>query len=81
MALYPYPGDFERRGLEVAYQLTGADPRRLVVSGQRSYTVLAVDSVGSAGERAAAYGVLARELSEDAVDWLLFHPRPLEGSP
>lgn len=65
-----------RARLEAAWQVLGPSPRRLVLSAERSY-VVALDAadlgtVSGAAARASAFDALARELSEDAAEWILY---------
>lgn len=60
--------------LQVAFQVTGPRPRRLVLEGERGYVLLASDSLGSAAARAGAFSALARQLGADAADWAAAAP-------
>lgn len=60
--------------LEVAFELLGARPRRVVLSAQRAFTRSPDDALGASDARAEAFAALAGELAEDAVDWLLYGP-------
>ena len=70
-----------RARLQIAVQLLGARPRRVVLTGERSYTVVSGETLGAAHARAGAFDELARELSEDAVDWILFGGGAREETP
>ena len=61
-----------RAHLSVAVQAWGPDPARLVLSGERGYTVSVSDGLGAASARADAFAGLARSLARDAATWVLY---------
>lgn len=63
-----------RARLSLAVQLYGPAPRRVVLSAERSYTLVQSASLEAAGARAEAFEALALELCQDAVDWILLSP-------
>lgn len=59
--------------LTVAVQAWGPQPARVVLTGERGYTVQATDGLGASAARAEAFSSLARSLADDAAAWVLFH--------
>lgn len=74
------PSRVYRARLEAAWQVLGPSPRRLVLAAERSYVVSldAADggTVTGAAARAAAFDGLARELADDAAEWILYGGEP-----
>ncbi len=64
----------EEAQLAVAFELTGHRPRRIVLSGQRSFVVDVTAPLAASDARAAAFGKLAEQLAADAVEWFLYAP-------
>jgi len=62
--------------LQVAFEVTGAAPRRLVLDGERSYVADATGSLVTATRRADAFALLSRELAQRAAAWALAAPAP-----
>lgn len=67
-------GQVLRVRLSVEVQLYGPRPRSVVLSDERSYTVLPGRSLEAAEARASAFQALSRGLTEDAADWILLAP-------
>lgn len=60
----------QRARLRLQVQLLGPSPRRVVLTGERSYEAPADDGLATAQARAAAWQSLSQELADDAVLWL-----------
>ena len=58
--------------------MLGPRPRRVVLSGERGYTIVAGASLEASDARAGAFAALADALMADAADWILYAP---EGHP
>lgn len=67
-------GQVHQARLRLAVQVYGPQPRRVVLSAERSYSVLPSASLSAAEARAQAFEALARSLTEDAVLWILLSP-------
>lgn len=67
-------GQVARARLSIEVQLFGPRPRSVVLSAERSYTVVPGASLQAADARAHAFEALARALTEDAADWILLAP-------
>lgn len=62
--------------LQVAFEVKGAAPRRLVLDGERSYVADSTGSLVTATRRADAFALLSRELAQRAAAWALAAPAP-----
>lgn len=60
-----------RAHLSVAVQAWGPQPARVVLTGERGYTVPVTDGLGASAARSEAFGGLARSLAADAATWVL----------
>ena len=61
-----------RAKLVVQFQLTGPDPRTLVLEESKSYPVRAGASLDASSARAAAFESLANAVCRDAALWLAY---------
>ena len=64
-------GQVWRARLSIEVQLYGPRPRDVVLSDERSYTVLPGQSLEAADARGRAFRSLAQGLTEDAADWVM----------
>lgn len=60
--------------LSIAVAVMGPRPRRVVLAGERGYTVLSGASLEASDARSQAFAALAASLAEDAADWMLYAP-------
>ncbi len=60
--------------LEIAFMVSGPSERRLVVSDERSYGVDTGASLEASAARARAFDLLSRQLTQQAVNWIVYGP-------
>lgn len=65
-----------RARLVIQVQTAGFQPRDVVLRGARTYTISASAPLSAATARSNAMEALARELVQDAVEWLMFVEAP-----
>ncbi len=67
-------GQVHQARLRLSVQVYGPEPRALVLSAERSYSVSPGASLEASAARAAAFEALSRDLCEDAALWILSAP-------